>query len=222
MPHGQMVTQVQASAAYRKAFQRAFPGQPIDAGLVAKALAAFERSLVFISSPFDRWVAGDETAISDQAKDGFLEFNTFAGCSACHSGWNFTDFKLRDIGIGGYDLGRFGVDGDEAAQYAFKTPSLRNVAERAPYMHNGAARTLDSMVAFYDTFARRPTLAPEMQFVSIRASDDLIAFLRTLTTPVPEDLVRDQEALERITSKRVGKPAAPPAVVHRPPTTAGG
>ena len=82
-----------------------------------------------------RWVEGDEAAIPPSAKRGFAVFTGKAGCSACHSGWRFTDDKFHDIGTTTTDLGRGGAVKDESLNFAFKTPTLRSVALRAPYMH---------------------------------------------------------------------------------------
>ncbi|MBV9549618.1 MAG: tryptophan tryptophylquinone biosynthesis enzyme MauG [Alphaproteobacteria bacterium] len=202
MPHEVMVSKLQADADYRQMFQRAFPGESLSTATVGKAIAAFERTLVFAQSPFDRWVAGDDTAISDAAKRGFVDFNTRAGCAQCHSGWNFSDGKFHDIGVNSEDVGRFAVVPDEAVRHWFKTPGLRNIAERAPYMHTGQLSSLQQVLRFYNRgfgFQRRATLSPEMRNVRARGGQDIIAFLQTLTTPVAPELVRMQEELERKT-----------------------
>jgi cytochrome c peroxidase len=196
MPHAVMVTQLSASAEYRRLFEAAFPGEAPSVANVGKALAAFERTLVFTQSPFDRWVAGDESAISDSAKRGFVDFNTRAGCAQCHSGWNFSDGKFHDIGLPGGDAGRAGVTKNETDRNLFKTPGLRNIAERAPYMHTGQLNGLGDVLRFYNRgFERRATLSPEMRNVRARGGRDLIAFLETLTTPMPPELLRLQAAM---------------------------
>src|SRR5690606_15165863 len=88
-----------AIAGYRVLFERAFPGQPITLDSIAQAIATFERSVVSALAPFDRWIEGDERAISDAAKRGFALFNGKANCAVCHSGWNFTDESFHDIGL---------------------------------------------------------------------------------------------------------------------------
>ena len=198
MPHAVMVSKLQADMQYRRLFEAAFPGEGVSVATVGKALAAFERTLLFAQAPFDRWVAGDDSAISDSAKRGFVEFNTRAGCAQCHSGWNFTDGKFHDIGVPGSDAGRFGVTGDEAHRHGFKTPGLRNIAQRAPYMHDGHLATLNAVLRFYDRgFERRATLAPEMRNVRARGGRDIVTFLETLTTPMLPELLGLQEALDR-------------------------
>ena len=92
---------------YRKAFDAAFPDGKVSGDHIEMALATFERTIVTGEAPFDRWIAGDEQAISDAAKHGFDLFNGKAGCAECHSGWNFTDSAFYDIGTAsGDDIGR--------------------------------------------------------------------------------------------------------------------
>lgn len=197
MPHEVMVTRLQVDAEYRSLFQQAFPGERVSAATVGKAIAAFERTLQAAASPFDRWIAGDESAISESAKRGFVDFNTRAGCAQCHSGWNFSDGKFHDIGVRSDDVGRFAVEADEGLRHWFKTPGLRNIAERAPYMHTGELGSLDDVLRFYNRgFERRATLSPEMRNVRARGGRDIIAFLQTLTSPIPPALLRQQEALD--------------------------
>ena len=203
MTHEVMTTKLRADAAYRRQFDRVFPGQGVNVDTVGKALAAFQRTLVFTDSPFDRWVAGDEDAISEQAKRGFVQFNTRGGCVQCHSGWNFTDDSFNDIGIPSDDVGRAGIQPGDGALHAFKTPSLRNVAERAPYMHTGQFSSLRQVLRHYDDdFVNRPSLSPKMRNVRVGRGADVIAFLETLTSPTPPELVRLQEALDRATPAR--------------------
>jgi cytochrome c peroxidase len=197
MPHAVMVTNLKADAEYRKLFAAAFPGESASVETVGKAIAAFERTLLYANAPFDRWIAGDENAISDAAKRGFVEFNTRAGCVQCHSGWNFSDGKFHDIGLRSSDAGRFGVAQDESQRNLFKTPGLRNIAERAPYMHDGQLGSLNQVLRHYRRFERRATLSPEMRNVRTGRANDIVAFLETLTSPTPPELVRLQETLEK-------------------------
>lgn len=171
---------------YRAAFQVAFPGEPISAKTIAKAIATFERTVVSGQAPFDRWIEGDEKAIDDAAKRGFVTFNTKANCSACHSGWRFTDDSFHDIGLTDGDLGKGKlVPGVEPLLHAFKTPGLRNIAGRAPYMHNGSVTTMATVVRHYsDGFVQRPSLSPEVYKLKLTENEihDLVAFLKTLTS----------------------------------------
>ena len=210
MPHELMVSRLKDETTYRGLFQEAYPGEGASVATVGKALAAFERTLKFAASPFDRWIAGDESAISESAKRGFVDFNTRAGCAQCHSGWNFSDGKFHDIGIRSEDVGRFGVEADESLRHWFKTPGLRNIAERAPYMHTGELVSLGDVLRFYNRgFERRATLSPEMRNVRARGGGDIIAFLQTLTSPASPELLQLQAALDhqtRVTASTASTP----------------
>src|SRR5207344_3025876 len=109
----------------------ALPERPIDVDTIALAVAAFERTIEPGIAPFDRWVTGDEKAIPDTAKRGFVLFTGKAGCAACHNGWRFTDDQFHDIGTTTTDQGRGKETKDETLNFAFKTPTLRAVAVRA-------------------------------------------------------------------------------------------
>lgn len=169
---------------YREGFSAAFPGHPISADTIAKAIATFERTVVSGEAPFDRWIAGDETAIGESAKRGFVTFNEQGHCAACHSGWRLTDDSFHDIGVPDDDLGRGKlVSGVEPLRHAFKTPGLRNIAARAPFMHNGSIPTLAAVIRHYDGgFTKRPSLSAEIYKLNLidRDVDDLVAFLKTL------------------------------------------
>ena len=119
-------------------------------------------------APFDAWIDGDEAAISESAKRGFRLFVGKAECSKCHTGWNFSDNKFHDIGTTTSDIGRAKIDTtDPLAMYAFKTPSLRDTAQRAPYMHNGEWATLEDVMRHYVTGGiDRPSRSPLMKPVN--------------------------------------------------------
>jgi len=180
------ITRVAAVPAYHHAFMAAFGGDAVTFPRIAQAIATFERTLVSNKAPFDRWIDGDEKAINDDAKRGFSLFNGKANCAACHSGWRLTDDGFHDIGLASMDIGRAGQVPDEPAlQHAFKTPTLRNVDQRAPYMHDGSVATLREVIAHYDTgYADRPSLSPEMRRLGLSAAEvnELIAFMHTLTS----------------------------------------
>lgn len=184
-----MTGRLQMIRGYKALFAAAYPGEPISPPVVAKALAAFERSIVSGTAPFDRWVAGDERAISAEAKEGFRLFNGKARCADCHSTWRFTDDSLHDIGWrASADSGRARDERRVAALFAFKTPTLRNVVERSPYMHDGTAEDLEDVIEFYDRGGeRRPSLSPKMHKLRLTEDEEgsLMAFLRTLTSVDP-------------------------------------
>ena len=176
---------IRSDVGYVAKFNAALPGTPINIDSIAKAIAAFERTLEPGMAPFDRWIAGDEQAISDSAKRGFALFNGKTNCFACHSGWRFTDDKFHDIGTTTTDPGRGRVvKDDELMQFAFKTPTLRSVALRPPYMHNGSQATLHDVVKHYEKGGiDRPSRSPLMMPIKLTDQErrDLIAFIETLT-----------------------------------------
>jgi len=135
--------------------------------------------------PFDSWAAGDETAISDAAQRGFVLFNNKGLCFACHGGWRFTDDKFHDIGTSTSDPGRGReIKNDPHMQFAFKTPTLRSVALRAPYMHNASSADLDAVIRHYEKGGiDRPSRSPLMMPLQLTEQErrELIAFLETLT-----------------------------------------
>lgn len=171
---------------YRTAFAAAFPGEPISATTIARAIATFERTVVSGKAPFDRWIEGDTTAIDDAARRGFIAFNTKGNCAACHGGWRFTDDSFHDIGLDSDDPGRGRiVPGVEPLRHAFKTPGLRNIAERGPYMHDGSIKTLPAVVRHYDGgFRQRPSLSDQVYKLNLSERDvgDIVAFLKTLSS----------------------------------------
>jgi cytochrome c peroxidase len=179
-----IVAWIGAEGGYAARFNAALPGRLIDLGTIARAVAAFERTLDPGIAPFDRWVAGEEGVITDAAKRGFGVFTGKAGCAACHRGWRFTDDDFHDIGITTTDEGRGREVKNASLNFAFKTPTLRSVALRAPYMHDGSIATLADVVRHYekggiDRASRSPLLRP----ISLTEEErrDLVAFMETLT-----------------------------------------
>lgn len=182
------VARVQAVEGYHALFEAAYPGESIRAETLLGALASFQRTLVSGKAPFDAWIDGDETAISEAAKRGFLVFNEAGRCSKCHSGWRLTDDSFHDIGLESADIGRgqFAPPSVVIMQHAFKTPSLRDFRLSGPYMHDGSMATLDEVIDHYEEGGRkRPSLSPEMQPITLSAREraDLLAYLKTLQGP---------------------------------------
>jgi cytochrome c peroxidase len=175
---------------YVEAFSQAFPGvrpgEAVSRPDIEQALATFERTIVASKAPFDRWIEGDETAIGASAKRGFVLFNGKAGCANCHEGPSFTDFSFHDIGIANEnDIGRGRLFPTSVKlRHAFKVPTLRDVARRAPYMHDGSIATLEAVVDTYNTGgidrASRSELIRPLGLSAIE-KHDLIDFLNTLT-----------------------------------------
>ena len=186
LPIPQMVERLSAIEGYRVMFERAYPGQGVSAETVAKAIASFERTVVSSTSPFDRWRAGEATAVSDSAKRGFEVFNGKGNCAACHQGFNFTDNGFHNIGIKseGDSEGRFAHRRVKVLKGAFKTPTLREIALTAPYMRNGMYATLEEVVDHYDRGGDDlSNLSPNMKPLGLTAGEkaDLVAFMNTLT-----------------------------------------
>ncbi len=190
---------------YVPAFEKAFGPGPITYEMVEKAIASFERTVISANSPFDRWYYGkDEKAVSDSVKRGFEVFRRAdkGNCAACHSvGDNhalFTDNKFHNIGVGVHgdeqlkDLGRYEITKNESDKGAFRTPSLRNVALTAPYLHDGSRKTLKEVVDFYigggNSNPHRDPLIKPLDFLSGQEQQDLIAFLEALTGEMPKDV----------------------------------
>jgi cytochrome c peroxidase len=185
LPLSEAVKRLSAIPGYDAAFKKAFPENGVTQDTIVMAIATFERTVVASYAAFDRWIDGDETAIPDAAKRGFSLFNGKAQCAQCHSGWEFTDNGFHDIGTTTGDIGRAKIDpNDPYAMYAFKTPTLRDTAQRAPYMHSGKFATLKSVMKHYLTGGiDRPSRSPQLMAIDLsdQEVDDLIAFMATLT-----------------------------------------
>lgn len=165
-----------------------------DVGL---AVEAYERRLISRDAPFDRFVAGDESAISEKARLGLALFIGKALCIECHHGPTFSDGAFYATGVPqvgenvpAEDLGRGSIPGYEDQAGAFRTPHLRQIAETAPYMHTGGLVTLDDVVRFYNWGGPGGLLPP--LGLSDAEIDAIVAFLETLTGgPLPADLLVD-------------------------------
>ncbi len=186
MPEPQLIQRLTAIPGYADAFHAAFGDGAITRQKIEFALATYERSIVSSEAPFDRWIKGDESAMSEPAKRGFDLFNGKANCASCHNSWAFTDGSFHDIGVAhGKDIGRGRLFPKSVKlRYAFKTPTLRDVARRAPYMHDGSVPTLNAVIDLYDRGGiDRPSRADEIKPLGLSANEkaDLIAFLQTLT-----------------------------------------
>ncbi|MCR4318727.1 MAG: cytochrome-c peroxidase [Candidatus Brocadiaceae bacterium] len=173
---------------YVNAFKEVF-GTGITADGIARAIAAFERTIVFANSPFDKYMLGDEHAMSESAKRGMNLFNGKAECIKCHNGPNFTDNKFHNIGVPAEvplkeDLGRYNVTKKDSDKGAFKTPTLRNITDTAPYMHNGFFPTLFEVVQFYNGGGgRSENKSPDIHGLHLTGEEvnNLIEFMKALT-----------------------------------------
>ena len=181
----EVLAKLRAIRGYQEAFGRAYPNLGITKDTVAKAIASFERTVVSTDSPFDRWQHGDEAAVSVSAKRGFALFRGKANCIACHSGPNLADQGFHNVGLAdNRDEGRYLKVPVGVLHGAFKTPTLRDIALTAPYMHNGMYRTLAEVVDHYDRGGDdKSHLDPNLKPLDLSAQEkeDLVEFLKTLT-----------------------------------------
>lgn len=200
-PHDVCTNTLNSDPSYRVDFEKAFGPGPVTLGKMKKAIASFERTLLSGNSPFDRYAfGGDKQALSPAALRGLAIFTDKArgNCVVCHSieekSALFTDGKFHNIGVGVNgegdltDFGRYNETKVEADKGAFKTPTLRQVAKTAPYMHDGSMKTLKEVVDFYAGGGNsNPHLDKEIKASQLSASEraDLVAFLESLTGEMP-------------------------------------
>jgi cytochrome c peroxidase len=190
--HTATVAKLRSLKGYRAQFARAFGTEAFTIREVAAAIAAFERTLLTGNSRFDRYKFGGEAGALTAAEErGFGLFREKARCVACHLvdefSAPFTDNRFHNLGIGiegpTPDVGRFAVTKRLADRGKFKTPTLRNLSQTAPYMHDGRFATLEEVVDFYDKGGiRNPNFDPDITPLGLTAPGkaDLVAFLRAL------------------------------------------
>ena len=189
--HEEVVANVRAVPGYAPLFAAVYGDPGIDMPRIAQAIAAYERTVLTGDSPYDRYVAGDHGALRDDQVRGLTVFLGRGRCVTCHVGFNFSDENYRNIGVGmdapAPDLGRYAVTRRDEDRGAFKTPTLRNVALTAPYMHDGSEPTLEAVVELYDRGGvRNAWLSKDVQPLGLPPQEkrDLIAFMQALTGPV--------------------------------------
>lgn len=183
LPRDQIVPRL---TAYRQRFAEAYPTGGLTVEHALHAIASFERTLISRRSDFDRYAAGDRTALSKEAQRGMAIFAA-EGCIECHRGPNLTNESFQDVGLADVtDPGRTAIVAGVTLRHAFKTPSLRNVALTAPYFHDGSAPTLEAVIDFYNRGGDRHGVNPLIMPLGLDAQDqaDLVAFLRALTDPI--------------------------------------
>ncbi len=233
--HDQVVEIVRKDPDYQRQFKEVFgvEASSITIDHVAKAIAAFERTVISGNSPFDRYLyGGDQNAISEAAKRGFEVFKGKGRCQSCHTIGEryaiFTDNKFHNLGVG-FDkiaprlreivnryrqmkqaggsldeavlskveiseLGRFAVTLNLSDLGAFKTPTLRNVAVTAPYMHDGSLKTLEEVIELYNQGGEKnPFLASGIRPLNLTEQEkaDLVEFLKSLTSPEYQHLLKE-------------------------------
>ena len=181
-------TRLREDERYAGQFEKAFGREP-QRDDIARALASFVRSLLVGDSPYDRYLLGDREALSDSARRGLSLFRGKANCTACHAGPNLTDEEFHNTGVSWrdgkfQDAGRYAVTNSENDRGAFKTPTLRQISETAPYMHDGSVATLVEVVDRYDKGGvQNPQLDREIRPLGLTDAEkkDLVAFLQSLT-----------------------------------------
>ena len=196
--HDTVAPKIAKIAGYQKEFQAVFGGG-VSLQHIAEAIAAFERTIVSQNSAFDKYLMGNQQAMGEAAVRGMALFKGKARCVLCHNGPNFTDNRFHNLGVPQVgslkeDLGRYMVSRQTRDKGAFKTPTLRSIAETAPYMHDGVFKTLEEVVDFKDAGGgANPYLSPLLKPLNLTAVEktDLIAFLNALTgeplkIPVPK------------------------------------
>ena len=199
--HDVSVSKIQKDPVYQAEFAQAFGPGAITLTIIEKSLASFERTLLSGNSPFDQYeYGGNKQALTPAAIRGLAIFTDpkRGNCVVCHTidakYALFTDRKFHNTGAGVdgagdfTDLGRFGETSKEADKGEFKTPTLRNVALTAPYMHDGSLKTLKDVVDFYAGGGNsNPYLDKEIKGLALSAQDraDLVAFLESLNGEMP-------------------------------------
>ncbi len=193
-----ILDRLRADPTYPQQFAAAFPNdpKPLHWEQIISALAAYERTLVSGTSPYDRWLARDTTALSAAAQRGLRLFQE-VGCTACHSGPLLTNSSYHNVGLynldgrGAYPTGQAGlyeVTGQARDMGRFRVPSLRNVARTAPYYHDGSAATLSDVLDVYaaggrGTGVNSPVKSPALAPITFTPQDraDLLAFFAALS-----------------------------------------
>lgn len=181
-----VVAELQAVPEYVKAFEQAYGNAP-NATDIGRAIASFERAVEVDTTPFERFQAGEVSALrADQIRGMNLFFSNRTNCNFCHNGPSFSDQRFFNIGVSqnipSPDLGRFNVTGLEQDRGSFKVPTLINVAQTAPYMHDGSLPDLAAVVAHYNR-GGDPHPNNRLPALNLSAGEqaDLVAFLEALS-----------------------------------------
>jgi cytochrome c peroxidase len=187
MTADQVIERLQNIKGYAALFAAAFGDPAITFDRIAKAIASFERTIVSGNSAYDRYAAGDKSALTKQQKAGLNFFNGKGECAECHSGPNFTNEKFANLGVGmdqaNPDPGLEAITKKRGDLGKFKVPTLRDLAHRGPYMHDGRSKTLDEVL---DLYAKGGLPNPHLDtrlapfYMDEQTRQDLIAFLDAL------------------------------------------
>ncbi len=181
-----LIPQLRAIPEYQAAAERIF-NRDFDAYVLTRSLAAFERSLISMSAPFDHYQKGNENALTADEKAGWALFSEKLYCTKCHAPPHFTNHEARNNGLYkdyGEDKGRFRIHLDSSDIGSFKVPSLRNIEITDPYMHDGSLETLEEVIAHYEAggqghYLQDTSIVPFE--LTKKERKQLIAFLKSLT-----------------------------------------
>jgi len=186
--HQAIVDNLKKVQGYRELFARAFGTEAFTIEHIAKAIATFERTIMSGNAPYDRYRAGRKNAMTPPQVHGLDVYFNKAKCDACHEGVNFTSNMYANIGVGADktepDVGRYAVTHDPKDWGVFKTPTLREIAHTAPYMHDGSLKTLEDVVEYYDKGGTpNKNLDSKIKPLHLTNQDkkDLVAFLNALS-----------------------------------------
>lgn len=184
--HSQCAMRVKDIPGYKALFKQVFGHEEITIDDIAKAVATFERTILSGNSAYDRYVAGDKNAMTQEQIHGMQVFKK-VNCANCHGGFNFTDERFQNIGVGmdapQPDLGRYLISHDKKDWGSFKTPTLREVEKSGPYMHDGSLKTLEEVIDYYDKGGiPNKNLHPLLKPLNLSQEDKdaLVSFLRAL------------------------------------------
>ncbi|WP_190277554.1 cytochrome c peroxidase [Adhaeribacter rhizoryzae] len=223
----EVVRKLQRSPAYKKMFKNAFPeesGKSLNTNTINRAVAAYVQNLVALNSPFDQYMRRETTQFDEAAKRGFNLFMGKAACGTCHFApiFNgtvpprFLESESEILGVPAMadlnnptldnDIGKAGVIPAEVFEYSFKTPTIRNAAVTAPYMHNGVFTTLPEVVEFYDRgggaglgmAVPHQTLPSNALNLSETEKQDLVAFMHSLTDTTSTQIIAAPKNLPRL------------------------
>jgi cytochrome c peroxidase len=185
--HQECHERIKNIAGYNTLFKEVFGTDNCSIDDLAKAIATYERTILSGNSPYDRYMAGDKSAMTPEQIKGYQVFK-HSGCANCHFGNNFTDGRFLNIGVGmdqpDPDTGRYAITKKERDWGAFKVPTLREVANTAPYMHDGSQKTLEEVVEYYNKGGiPNRNLHPSMRPLHLSEADKeaLVAFMHALS-----------------------------------------
>jgi len=193
--HAVMIRTVEDIPGYVEEFKTVFGTGPITIDQVAQAIAAFERTIVTTDSPFDRFALGDEASLTKLERRGLEIFNGKGRCTCCHWGPNFSDGRFHNLGthpdMAKPDVGRYEVTKNPKDMGAFKTPTMRDVGLRPPYLHMGNEKTIEDVIVFYNKGGGLKDKNLDRMMIPLGLSkgeiDALVAFLeRAMTSLNPE------------------------------------